>query len=171
MKIKDNYLPFDDYIKLSKSLLGESFPWFYSPWVVDPEDRYEKNELDHYQLYHLFYDNAQEPYVQSGYLFETLKPLLQVIGCDIRALVRIKANNMLRRSRIIKHGYHVDYPWDDCTTSIYYVNTNDGYTEFEDGTKVESVANRLITFPSSMKHTGTTCTDSKNRVVINFNYF
>ena len=57
------------------------------------------------------------------------------------------------------------------TTSIFYVNTNNGYTKFEDGTKVESVANRLVSFPANKKHTGTSCTDEKTRVVINFNYF
>ena len=57
------------------------------------------------------------------------------------------------------------------TTSIFYVNTNNGYTKFEDGTKVESVANRMVTFPTNMKHTGTSCTDEKMRIVINFTYF
>ena len=57
------------------------------------------------------------------------------------------------------------------TTSIFYVNTNDGYTLFEDGTKVESVANRMLSFPANMRHTGTTCTDQQIRIVINFNYF
>jgi hypothetical protein len=57
-----------------------------------------------------------------------------------------------------------------CTTAIYYANTCDGYTEFEDGTIVESVQNRFVAFPSRMKHTGTTCTNAKSRVVINFNY-
>ena len=37
-------------------------------------------------------------------------------------------------------------------TSILYINTNDGYTKFEDGTIVESVENRLVTFDSRMKH-------------------
>ena len=55
-------------------------------------------------------------------------------------------------------------------TSILYLNTNNGYTEFEDGTKVESVANRFISFPIETKHRGTSCTDKKIRVVINFNY-
>ena len=57
------------------------------------------------------------------------------------------------------------------TTSIFYMNTNNGYTKFEDGTKIESVANRLVSFPSNMKHKGTSCTDEKTRVVINFNHF
>ena len=57
------------------------------------------------------------------------------------------------------------------TTSIYYVNSNDGYTEFKDGTIIESVENRLVIFPSDMRHTGTTCTNAKNRIVVNINYF
>ena len=57
------------------------------------------------------------------------------------------------------------------TTSIFYVNTNNGYTKFEDGTKVESVANRMVTFSTNMKHLGTSCTNEKRRIVINFNYF
>ena len=48
---------------------------------------------------------------------------------------------------------------------------NDGYTRFEDGTKIESVANRVAVFESNLKHCGTTCTNTKSRVVINLNYF
>ena len=55
-------------------------------------------------------------------------------------------------------------------TSILYLNTNNGYTRFEDGTKVESVANRMVTFPNQMMHTGTTTTDSEYRLVLNLNY-
>jgi hypothetical protein len=50
------------------------------------------------------------------------------------------------------------------------MNTNNGYTEFEDGTKVESVANRIVTFPSVTKHRAVSQTDEQRRVVINFNY-
>ena len=51
---------------------------------------------------------------------------------------------------------------------INYLNTY--ATKYEDGSKIESVANRLLSFPSNMKHTGTSCTDEKIRIVINFNY-
>ena len=50
------------------------------------------------------------------------------------------------------------------------MNTNNGYTTFKDGTKVDSVANRMIIFDSELDHTGTTCTDQKSRVIINFNF-
>jgi hypothetical protein len=55
-------------------------------------------------------------------------------------------------------------------TSIFYLNTNNGYTAFEDGTKIESVANRFVTFPCFTKHAGTGCADENIRVLINFNY-
>ena len=93
------------------------------------------------------------------------------------SLWRIKANLLTRTPNIVENSFHVDMTklpeeklkqW---TTAIFYVNTNNGYTEFEDGTKVESVANRMVTFPANLKHRGTSCTDEKTRVVINFNYF
>ena len=54
--------------------------------------------------------------------------------------------------------------------ALGYSIADDFEIEFEDGTKIESVANRLISFPEEMKHRGTSCTDEKIRVVINFNY-
>ncbi len=56
-------------------------------------------------------------------------------------------------------------------TGIYYVNSNDGGTYFEDGTMVESVANRFVAFPCNIKHAGVPCGDNVRRIVINFNWF
>ena len=89
----------------------------------------------------------------------------------VNAWKRIKGNLNPRTSSIIKHGFHIDYDNKHMKASIFYLNTNDGYTEFEDGTKIESIANRLVTFPANLKHTGTTCTNIPFRAVINFNYF
>ena len=106
-----------------------------------------------------------------------LEPILELI--KTMSIFKIKANLLTRTSNIVENSFHVDmadlkeFPeklkqW---TTSIFYVNTNNGYTKFENGTKIESVANRMVTFPAHIKHTGTSCTDEKIRVVINFNYF
>ena len=57
-----------------------------------------------------------------------------------------------------------------CKTCVFYLNTNDGYTMFKDGTKVESVENRLVLFDSQTQHCGTSCTDKRKRVVLNINY-
>ena len=55
-------------------------------------------------------------------------------------------------------------------TAIFYVNTNNGWTEFKKGGKVKSVANRIVIFDSQLYHQGYTCTDQKRRVVMNFNW-
>ena len=56
------------------------------------------------------------------------------------------------------------------TTAIFYINTNNGYTEFENAEKIESVAIRFIMFPSNIKHRGVTQTDEQTRIMINFNF-
>ena len=42
---------------------------------------------------------------------------------------------------------------------------------FKNGKVIDSVENRFIMFNSQLEHTGTTCTNQKRRIVINFNYF
>ena len=94
-------------------------------------------------------------------------PLLDKL--DARCLIRIKANLYPNTEILHEHSMHTDYDFSH-SAAILSLNTCNGYTKFEDGTKVESVANRLVTFPQKMKHTGTTCTDEPFRSVINLNY-
>jgi hypothetical protein len=56
-------------------------------------------------------------------------------------------------------------------TAIYYLNTNNGATRFEDGTEISSVENRFVVFDSDNSHTAVSCTDQKARFLINFNYY
>ena len=95
------------------------------------------------------------------------------------AVHRIKANlELYTGDTAFKSDYHVDWKnphtkkgCKNMTVGIYYVNGNNGYTEFEDGTKVESVENRFVSFAGDLIHRGVSQTDTKERVVINFNYF
>ena len=64
----------------------------------------------------------------------------------------------------IQHGFHHDV--DNCITAIYYVNTNNGKTVFENGMEVDSVGNRLFVFDSNEEHTGTTSTDTYKGVLL-----
>ena len=159
--IYDDLLPDPDY--LLNSMLSPQFNWHFGRGVV-----YDSmcDELDNYQFGIVMYQNMTPKSDEFG----LVNGILNYSKLKIAALIRVKANLNTRTHKIIKHGFHVDLPY-PCTTAIYYVNTCNGFTEFEDGTVVESVANRFVTFPSSLKHTGTTCTDQKARMVINFNYF
>ena len=73
------------------------------------------------------------------------------------------------QDRHLAYGLHVDTRWPGATTAILYLNTNDGYTLFEDGRQVARVANRLVLFDASLRHTGVSCTDAPERLVLNLN--
>ena len=106
---------------------------------------------------------------------ENVRPIVEKI--KLISIRRIKANLLTKTPEIVENIFHTDINYMSKeimkygTTSIFYVNTNNGYTKFEDGTIVESVANRLVSFPANMKHTGTSCTDKQTRIIINFNYY
>ena len=161
--IVDNFIDQQSFQNLNSVMLGENFCWSYSDAIDYAEDK------DKFQFTHSFYKEKLGPnsvhYGILGFILQRLR---------IKEIYRIKANLVTRTSEIVTNSFHTDIQgnWGviPYTTSIFYLNTNDGYTEFEDGTKVESVANRFISFPIETKHRGTSCTDEKVRVVINFNY-
>ena len=165
MKIEDNFLKQEEFDKIQK-LMGEPspFPWFYADRIVFEDD------VDKFQFIHAFYDNhmPMSPFTNE------LDSIINII--QPFSIVKIRAKLLTRTPEIVESTFHVDIPlleenlkqW---TTSIFYINTNNGYTKFEDGTIVESVANRMLSFPANMKHCGTSCTDERRRIVINFNYF
>ena len=172
IKIEDNFLSFREFEKIQdlfKPNKGWSGP---ISWSLGPIDN---RTTDDYQLTHMHY---HAPSGLTGINTidsrenQRLLPMF-LVKIQPRALVRIKSNLIMRTHEIIKHHFHQDFAdyYDGLTTSIYYINSNDGYTEFKDGTIIESIANRLVTFPTNLKHTGTTCTNNPFRVVINFNYF
>jgi len=165
LHVEDNFLGQKEFDTLQTHMMGNNFTWNYNT-CIDYEGQQDKFQFNH--VFYIF-DRPTNKY------FELLKPLLEIINPI--SLLRIKANLLTRTPNIVENEFHVDLgllseekvkQW---TTSIFYINTNNGYTKFENGTKVESVANRLITFPANIKHKGTSCTNENTRVVINFNYY
>ena len=178
IQVKDNLLSSFQLKELQTMFYGDQFPWFLSSVLSNVSNPYTGNfkilcsDMENYQFIHLFVSNdgirSTSPYI------DLIKPIIAAIDNEypyLDTLIRIKANLNPRTSSIVRHGFHKDHYKDDVKASIFYVNSCDGYTEFEDGTRIESVANRLITFPQHIKHRGTTCTNKPYRMVINFNYF
>ena len=165
-RVVDNFLTHHELAHLQEVYLEDDFPWFWGPTTVPYEGSNCENELDNYQFCNTVYYPPQ--IIQSNYL-TTLSPIWQAL--EMRSLLRLKLNMNPRTTEIVEHGHHVDFPWEDSYSGVFYFNTNDGYTKFEDGTKVESIANRMVIFPANIKHTGTTCTDQQSRIVLNINWF
>ena len=113
------------------------------------------------------------PYQVDSPFLPLLYPIFLLL--DPRLILRIKANLQPKTPEIEMTPWHQDISIgnklkDEITNCILYMNTNNGYTELKDGTKIESIENRLVMFSNSLEHRGTTCTDVKKRVVINFNF-
>tara|TARA_B100001094_G_scaffold299237_1_gene323762 strand:- start:609 stop:1142 length:534 start_codon:yes stop_codon:yes gene_type:complete len=175
MIVVDNFLNKSEYDTLYNHIIGltttQQFPWFFnSQKVVGSNIDYN------FQFVHIVLENGK---IDSPVTFEVLKPLLNKL--KPKGLIRIKLNLTTKTNNIIKYPLHRDInvkdekdinqlKKDDYKVAIFYMNSNNGYTYFENKKKVKSVANRLLKFDNIMNHSGTTCTDENQRVVININY-
>ena len=143
--------------------------WKYNNTKVSTQST---EDLDNYQFVHIFfrfYSCTGKTVHEVSKSIDILIPLVNKIS--FIALHRIKANlEPIKPKRSYSH-YHCDVNCSTMTTGIYYINTNDGYTEFETGEKIMSVANRFVKFPSNLKHRGVSQLDTKARCVLNLNYF
>lgn len=167
MEIRDNFLGREDFKALQEELMGPYFPWYYNPYIA-----FENDESDEsYQLVHVFYTNFE---VTSDFYY-LLDPIWEAI--NPKQILRAKINLGPRKSETKQYegGWHTDFtdvPEEvtNLTTAVFYINTNNGHTLFEGGTKVESVENRFASFPTLTPHTSVSQTDSKVRIVLNLNY-
>ena len=162
VKVVDNFLSKEEHNYLLTEMTAVGFPWFVNNHITKPGE----SQGNLFALTHLF-QIANES--NSTYYEPIIKNIL-LPKMDVLALHRVKANLYPGRETLHTHTLHVDNPWSH-KGAIYYLNTNNGYTEFEDGTRVESVANRMMYFDPSIKHSSTDCTDDRYRININFNYF
>jgi hypothetical protein len=158
LNIIDNFLSEEEFESIHGLMMGSDFPWYFNNGILVKDKDDTK-----FQFTHTFYMNSM---AQSNFI-DRLNPIFTKISAN--ALIRVKSNLQTRSNSVVETGLHTDTNF-PCTTAIFYINTNNGYTAFEDGTRVDSVANRLVSFDSNMKHSGTTHTDTATRVLINFNY-
>ena len=161
MKIIDNFLSEKYFKTIQDYMMGDQCAWTWWDGINDPGD-------GKWQLCNSMFD-ADAVGIQDSF-FEVVEPMLHQMDyhVTIQELLIIKSN---LNPKTIEHehgGFHIDY--NDITTAIFYINTNNGWTNFKNGDKVESVENRLVIFDSNLEHEGVTCTDEDRRVVINFNY-
>ena len=156
-KVIDNFLD-EKYFDSLVSLL-EEIPWFFQTDIA--YDNVGEDKI--FLLYHMFY--AQN--TPTGALYEKLIPLLEKLGAEV--LVRIKANLYPNTEKLHEHPMHRDFEF-STTSALLSLNTCDGYTKLEDGTKIDSVANRMLLFDGGKNHCSTTTTNVAARINININY-
>ena len=163
MEIVDNVLSektFNNIVNYTCN--NNDFPWnLVQNGVSIPGD-------GKYQFIHEF---KSETGVMSPYNY-LLRNLYLRLG--VNTLWRCKMNLKIKTKKThVFYPFHTDFttlqvPF---TTVVFYLNTNNGYTLFEDGTKVDSVANRMVMFNGNTKHTSASHTEGDRfRFVLNINF-
>ena len=157
IEIIDNFLPEEEFKSIQSFMMGGEFRWFYVEGTATKDDGM-------YHMSHMFFQPEVGSNSEHLNMWNTFMNQVGAKQCT-----RIKANLTFKTPTIELTEYHIDY--EDIKTAIFYINTNNGYTEFESGVRVSSVANRVCIFDSNLKHRGTTHTEpDPRRIVVNFNY-
>jgi hypothetical protein len=124
---------------LELSLVGGSeFPWQYQPVEADQPWG---------QFTHTLYQR-NEP---SSPFIEMLQPVIELINplaVNTAWVELFTSTTEYPQPR----GWTVDHEDSRLTTALYCVNTTDAFWEFKDGTRVDSQAGTMITYPSSLEN-------------------
>jgi hypothetical protein len=153
-KVIDDFLDLEDLESIKSVILNKNFLW-------EIRECEEGNnlflELSHY--------SNNRPLSE---FYNDLIPIMKKI--EVLGLVEIKSNMYFKNTYLQsfkkqkKHDFSVG-------TAIYYLNSNDGYTLLQDGSKIESRENRIVLFEETTFYYETNCTNSTCRANITFNYF
>lgn len=173
----DNFLEISDHLTILNTTQSSKFSWYRGS--ILPNSLYVGHPNSNL---HFVYKpiNVHHKYVEDKLIlsnvtkkehYSIIEPIVDKL--QIQSLLRAQINLTPNTGRLNKAGFHVDVSkifLGEGMTAIYYINSNNGYTEFSDGTLVKSVENRLCVFPNNTLHTGVSCTDSPYRLVLNLNW-
>ena len=154
MEVIDNFLDKDSFDFFKQEVTSHYFPWYFNENKVKTS-----SDIDDYQFVNIFQDGNT-----GNFLLDPFKKKLEVSD-----FIRAKLNCTTRTNKIHKFPAHKDMEV-DCNICVFYVNTNNGYTEFENGLIVKSIANQLRIFDGKSKHRSVTQTDKNSRINININF-
>jgi len=157
IEIIDNFLPEEEFKSIQSFMMGGEFRWFYAQGIVNNDD-------SKFHMTHMFYQPEVGSNSEHINIWNSFMNKVEAKKC-----MRIKANLIFKTPTPELTLFHIDY--ENIKTAIFYINTNNGYTEFEKGVRVSSIANRVCIFDSNLKHRGVTHTEGDHqRIVVNFNY-
>jgi hypothetical protein len=158
MNIIDDFLNLEDLQFLESIIDNPFFPWFFQKEQVKDDSPY---------FCHILYCNdlsQSEFYPKVLGIFKNYIKWISLYRLNVNLSAKINSAS----------NFHTDTSGQEdetkMTSAIFYLNTNNGYTEFEDGSTVDSVRNRFVTFPTNIPHRAVGQTDTDKRIVLNFNY-
>ena len=172
IEIIDNFLNKDDFDELKVFLMSPRSQWRFVDFIAHKVERDQDQDRDGYFV-HSFTDRDPNSFIERFEVSPDYQKVGKLMDCiknklNYRQILRIRSSLYPRRDKQKPDPFHVDYNFDH-KVCIFYVNTNNGFTLFENGKKVNSIANRLMIFDGLEKHCSVVQTDTTARYIININ--
>ena len=145
MQVINQFLNPSVFSELKNQVTDKNFPWYFPHTPGEPEQYINLLYFDHQ------FSSAMNPTINRCLMEATNK-------LGIIAILRVKLNATNKNAP--EQEWHTD--WQISTpskTCVLYLNTNNGYTEFETGEKVYSESNTAVIFDTNLKHRGVPSTD------------
>tara|TARA_R100000742_G_C4279310_1_gene103542 strand:- start:1774 stop:2277 length:504 start_codon:yes stop_codon:yes gene_type:complete len=158
IKVTKDFLSKHEFDNIFGLISGSDFSWFY-------QQEQNPNSKDGFFFSHKIYDNDHS---NSNHFNRIMNPLKMRI--QYTSLIRAQINLLTRSDKPRRSIMHRDFNNDTITTGLFYLNDNNGYTEFESGEKIKSISNMYVEFPVKLKHRAVSQTDIDCRAVLNLNY-
>ncbi len=166
VQIFNNFLDQEVFLEIKKFIMSPRCQWRYVNYIAHKDGR--DNDNDGYFV-HSFKDchpqTFEDRFPESPH-FPLIAKILDKI--QYQNILRIRSSLYPRRDVQKPDPFHIDYNFPH-RVCIFYVNTNNGYTMFENGEKIPSVENQLATFDGSEKHCSVVQTDTPARYIVNIN--
>ena len=166
VQIFNNFLDQEVFLEVKKFIMSPRCQWRYVNYIAHKDGR--DNDNDGYFV-HSFKDchpqTFEDRYPESPH-FPLIAKILDKI--KYQNILRIRSSLYPRRDVQKPDPFHIDYDFPH-KVCIFYVNTNNGYTMFENGEKIPSVENQLATFDGNEKHCSVVQTDTSARYIVNIN--
>ena len=170
LKIIDNFLDVSEFSTLINNTIGRSDGHQTEFRVVSNVENFGVREEDYWSWYlvnMIYYEDIPQNEIYPN-ICNLFIPRFQHIA-NFKTMIRIKMNAFPYTNVVKEHKKHIDFNYENIG-AVFSLNTCDGYTKFSDGTKVESVANRIVFFDASKYHQSTTTSNAKLRYNMNFNF-
>ena len=170
IQIIDNFLNQDDFEELKLFLMSPRSQWRFVHFIAHKDGR--DQDKDGYFV-HSFTDRDPISFIERFSVSPDYQKVSRLMDCikkilNYKKILRVRSSLYPRRDNQKPDPFHIDYNFNH-KVCIFYVNTNNGFTLFENGEKVNSVANRLMIFDGLEKHCSVVQTDTVARYIININ--
>ena len=164
-KIVEDFLPKYSFGRLKQLVESVDFPYYYHDYTVRPL-KGERSHSDFMFVHSL----VREKKACSNYVDAILYPIIDQLEVPFEQIIRSKVNLTLRTNEHGTTDFHVDQDTDH-TVALFYMSKCNGYTELEDGTRIDCKENRMLLFDGALKHRAVTHTNQENktRITVNIN--